>query len=258
MVGENIIVVKLSVNGSLEWAKSIDCNEYDYASAVRVINGDIYVIGNTNSGDLVAELNDFIVVKIYGESDVYCYWTIGGNLSDFCWGAFFEKKSILIYGETDIWGLETTARGFKGYPVAVYWPLGIVGNISWMKPEWGSIEIKKYSNLTVLSLNFTVSKLLTRSKDVTYYKKHAFKLVDQKVVVAFTKPYALWKSSKQSSQFTEGETVKEKASNVAKVHEEESGLNTIIGTLFLIVVIVILVLVLVVAYRYIKAKKSSQ
>ena len=259
MVGENIIVAKFSVNGSLEWAKSIDCNEYDHASAVRVIGGDVFVVGNTNSGGLAAGLNDFVVVRIFGESDVYCYWTIGGNLSDFCWGAFFGENGILVYGETSIWGLETTAGGFERYPVAVYWPLGSVGNVSWVKPGWGSIEIKKYGNFTATSLNFTVSKLSTRSKGVSYCKKYEFKLVGQKVEVVSTKVVALQKEAQkgveQVSQSAKEKETKGEVSSGAKVCGKEVTLCVVSSVLFLVVAAAALVLVIVVIYYFIKRVK---
>ena len=266
VVDQNIVVVEFNTNGSIKWAKSIDCSVHDYASAVKVIHENIYVVGNS-IGSFTAESSDFIIVKICKKNETSCFWTIGGNLSEFCWGAFFAENGILIYGETSTWAEKSASSKIKGYPIAVYWPLNSVGEIFWGKSGWESIKVKKHVSSKVIFLNFTVSKLLTRSRGIKYCKKYMFKLADQKVLAVSAKgnltAVSLQKkvegqTSSQSAKEKEA-AGKGKVSGGAKASGEEITVNVTLGALFLVAfitaVVAALVLIVVVVYYFVKRRK---
>jgi hypothetical protein len=70
---EDVLIIKLSSNGSLEWAKTFGKNGIDKVFSIQQINNDYILAGTTNSTGI--GYADFLIIKTEGDSmAIDCPW----------------------------------------------------------------------------------------------------------------------------------------------------------------------------------------
>lgn len=79
-------IVKIDLNGSIEWQKTFGGSSYDIAYSVIELNGNFIVVGKTGSsdGDISTNLglSDFWVLKISSDGTLISERTFGGTSDD--------------------------------------------------------------------------------------------------------------------------------------------------------------------------------
>ncbi len=128
--GKDVLVMKLTSNGSVVWAKTYGGTKDDEATAVALApNGDIIVVGYTYSfgaGD-----GDVWVLRLDADGNVKWQKTYGGKYRD-------EANAVALAPNGDIIVAGWTDSFRAGYADAWVLRLDSEGNVKWQKAYGGS------------------------------------------------------------------------------------------------------------------------
>ena len=146
---EDVWVIKINENGSLEWSKTFGGSQNEKAEAIEPTSDGNYVIaGYSDSNDDDVDSNngdfDFWLLKINGNGDLIWENNYGGSLSD--WG--FDVKQMadggfLMVGSTFSNDVDVSINnGFYDYWVI---KTDADGVLLWEKNFGGTLEERAYS-----------------------------------------------------------------------------------------------------------------
>ncbi|ACS33471.1 PEGA domain-containing protein [Thermococcus gammatolerans] len=135
--GKDVLVMKFSPEGEVEWAKTYGGNKDDYGNAVAIAdNGDIIVAGGTSS--FGAGKSDVWVLRLDANGNVKWQKTYGGGSNDVANAvAVAENGDVIVAGYTESFGAD-----WKDV-----WVLRLdgQGNVKWQKTYGGSYWEKAFA-----------------------------------------------------------------------------------------------------------------
>lgn len=148
----SVLVIKVSINGELLWAKVLGGECEDSPSSVKVAsNGDIFVVGSTSStrGAFSRKTSDYdgFIIKLSEEGEVLWTKCLGGKGNDFLEDFYFTPSGgvqAVGFSESNLErkGLENTPLKRSGLAYSDIWllQLDVDGNLLWEEYLGGELE----------------------------------------------------------------------------------------------------------------------
>lgn len=119
----DITVTKYSSNGTILYSSYIGGNSYDECTSMKVINGEVYILGRTNStnypvtnGSVAKGFIDIVVTKLFTNGSIAFSTYLGGNRDDYPDAFEIAGDKMFITGQTESTNFpQNSGFGFNGF-----------------------------------------------------------------------------------------------------------------------------------------------